>query len=163
MKKDFIIILLSCCTLICIDMLFGRNKARTGDNKQTADTTIITDTICRCDTIYKVCERIVSVPRLVVSKRIDTCYIVTQEKDTMYREQQEYSDSCYTAYVSGINATLDSIRIYNNIVEVYQYRDIIKDRTINKYNPIRFELQGGVGVTPKGILPYIGAGIGVSF
>jgi opacity protein-like surface antigen len=71
--------------------------------------------------------------------------------------QKVYSDSDYTAYVSGIDPSLDSIRIYH-------YNQHITNNTVVtvKQPPKRWNisLQSGIGITPDKIHPYIGIGVG---
>lgn len=65
--------------------------------------------------------------------------------------QMVYTDSLYTAYVSGYAARLDSIFVRSRTMEI--------TRTIRK-KPPRFGIgiQAGYGITPKGFQPYIGLG-----
>ena len=65
--------------------------------------------------------------------------------------QKVYTDSLYTAYVSGFEANLDSIFVRSRTMEI--------TRTISK-KPPRFGIgiQAGYGITPKGFQPYIGFG-----
>ena len=65
--------------------------------------------------------------------------------------QKVYTDSLYTAYVSGYEANLDSIFVRRRTMEI--------TRTISK-NPPRFGIgiQAGYGITPKGFQPYLGLG-----
>lgn len=65
--------------------------------------------------------------------------------------QKVYTDSLYTAYVSGYEANLDSIFVRSRTMEI--------TRTISK-KPPRFGIgiQAGYGITPKGFQPYIGLG-----
>lgn len=65
--------------------------------------------------------------------------------------QKVYTDSLYTAYVSGYEANLDSIFVRSRTMEI--------TRTISKMPP-RFGIgiQAGYGITPKGFQPYIGLG-----
>lgn len=68
--------------------------------------------------------------------------------------QKVYSDSTYTAYVSGFDAKLDSINVYSKLV------------TVTKREPppaITFGVQAGYGITPKGMQPYIGLGVQYNF
>lgn len=71
--------------------------------------------------------------------------------------QKVYADSDYTAYVSGIDPSLDSIRIYH-------VNKLITNNTVVtiKQPPKRWNisLQGGMGITPDKIQPYLGIGIG---
>lgn len=67
--------------------------------------------------------------------------------------QKKYCDSTYTAWVSGYEPSLDSIRVYNK-------REVV---TINKIPPNRFvvSFNVGYGLTPQnGLQPYIGIGVG---
>ena len=70
--------------------------------------------------------------------------------------QKRYSDSTYTAWVSGYEAKLDSIRVYSR-------KEVITMNKIIKEPPNRFvvSLNIGYGLTPqKGLQPYIGIGVG---
>lgn len=70
--------------------------------------------------------------------------------------QKVYEDSTYRAYVSGFDAKLDSIKIY----QPTRYITITNTSPPNRWS---WGLQGGVGITPKGIQPYIGIGINLRF
>lgn len=73
--------------------------------------------------------------------------------------QKTYGDSTYTAWVSGYDARLDSIRI--NI------RSPVITKTVVKNEKPRFRftwgIQTGYGITPKGMQPYVGIGIQFGF
>lgn len=62
-------------------------------------------------------------------------------------ESKHYTSVNYDAWVSGYEPSLDSIKVYQREVKPKQSRWSIG-------------LQGGVGLTPKGVQPYIGVGIG---
>ena len=69
--------------------------------------------------------------------------------------QQVYRDSSYTAWVSGYAAALDSIHIHRPTHYLYN---------IHRPAPSRrwsFGLQGGIGLTPKGVQPYVGVGFSI--
>ena len=98
------------------------------------------------------------VVKLPISGR-DTIY----ERDTIVQTdsvyvtipitQKVYEDSLYTAYVSGYNPSLDSIRIY----------DV---KTITK--PIKPKKWGlgfhvGYGISKQGLTPYFGVGVSCNF
>lgn len=68
--------------------------------------------------------------------------------------QKVYRDSTYTVWVSGYCASLDSIRTYIRSPVV-----ITQHQTIKEVNRWGLGLQGGLGITPKGIQPYIGVGL----
>lgn len=69
--------------------------------------------------------------------------------------QRRYEDSTYTAWVSGYESTLDSIRVYS-------HREImtVTNRLRDKPRRISLNLSVGYGITPKGTQPYIGFGVG---
>ena len=62
-------------------------------------------------------------------------------------ESKHYTAESYDAWVSGYEPQLDSIKVYQREVKTKQSRWSIG-------------LQGGVGLTPKGVQPYIGIGFG---
>ena len=68
--------------------------------------------------------------------------------------QKVYSDSTYTAYVSGFDAKLDSIKVFSQMV------------TVTKREPppaFTFGVQAGYGITPAGMQPYLGLGVQYNF
>ena len=62
-------------------------------------------------------------------------------------ESKHYTSINYDAWVSGYEPQLDSIKVYQREVKTKQSRWSIG-------------LQGGVGMTPRGVQPSIGIGIG---
>ena len=66
-------------------------------------------------------------------------------------EQKVYQDSLYKAWVSGFDAHLDSIYLY-------QPTRYITIKTTEQPSQWSWGIQGGVGITPKGLQPYIGLG-----
>ena len=67
-------------------------------------------------------------------------------------EQAEVRDSLYTAWISGYRPQLDSIEIYQTTQTVTICHTLPAPRW-------SIGIQAGVGITPKGVQPYIGAGI----
>lgn len=61
-------------------------------------------------------------------------------------ESKHYTAESYDAWVSGYEPSLDSIKVYQREVKPKQSRWAIG-------------LQGGVGITPKGVQPYLGIGV----
>lgn len=61
-------------------------------------------------------------------------------------ESKHYEGENYEAWVSGYEPSLDSISIYNQTI-------------LPKPKRWSIGLQGGVGITPKGVQPYVGVGI----
>lgn len=67
--------------------------------------------------------------------------------------QAHYRDSLYEAWVSGYAPRLDSVRLYTTTVT----------RTVHHRNRWNVGIQGGVGITPRGIQPYLGIGASFNF
>ena len=69
--------------------------------------------------------------------------------------QKMYRDSSYTAWVSGYAAALDSIEVYPRTL-------IVRQTAPPAAKPRRWSVgvQGGYGLTPKGLQPYVGVGVG---
>ena len=89
-----------------------------------------------------------AIPPLYASASSDSATVV------LPITQKMYSDTDYRAWVSGYEPQLDSIKVFPRTVTVRE--------TIYK-PPSRFSigLQGGYGITPKGLQPYIGVGVNV--
>lgn len=64
-------------------------------------------------------------------------------------ESKHYTAESYDAWVSGYEPCLDSIKVYN--------REVIVKPKQSRWS---IGLQGGVGMTPRGVQPYVGVGIG---
>ena len=61
-------------------------------------------------------------------------------------ESKHYEGKDYEAWVSGYEPSLDSINVYNHTI-------------LPKLKRWSIGLQGGVGMTPKGLQPYVGIGV----
>ena len=59
---------------------------------------------------------------------------------------KHYEGESYEAWVSGYEPSLDSINIYHHTI-------------VPKPKRWSIGVQGGVGITPKGVQPYIGVGV----
>lgn len=96
--------------------------------------------------------RYVRVP--VVRDTLHSIYTDTIQVD-MPITQKRYEDSTYTAWVSGYEPSLDSIRVYRR-------REVITINKIIKEPPNRFvvSFNVGYGLTQNGLQPYIGIGVG---
>lgn len=73
--------------------------------------------------------------------------------------QKRYSDSTYTAWVSGYDVRLDSIRVYTRR-EVVTISRTIKGEGKGGCKRLGVSVGLGVGITPKGVQPYVGVGVG---
>ena len=132
------------CAIIIHDRYFTPMAV---DHKDTIVLTRIEiDTLYKIDTLFQTKLKVKEI------KSIDTLIV----KDTLLvREQKTYSDSLYTAWISGYDACLDSIRIYNktSLVNTIKTKEIhVKARDC----PVSFGVQAGYGY-PCGA--YIGIGI----
>lgn len=126
------------------------------------DTLVIRDTLrvtiptYVAETLLHVVRVPVAVPRPVTPA--DTLSLPdTLRPDTVWAElpitQRRYADSTYTAWVSGYAPRLDSIHLRPVHTVVTIRREAKKPRRW------QFGLQGGVGMTPEGVQPYIGIGV----
>lgn len=82
------------------------------------------------------------------------------ETDSTYEipiTQKRYEDSCYVAWVSGYHANLDSIYVNSKIIT----NNVTT--TITRKKKWTYGLQGGFYLTPKGVQPGIGLGLGYNF
>lgn len=78
------------------------------------------------------------------------------------KEQKMYRDSDYTAWISGVSPTLDSIAVYPKTV--YLTNDIY--HTITKYKASKkwgLGIIAGYGIGKNGLSPYVGIGISYRF
>lgn len=111
-------------------------------------------TVVRTDTLR------IREPVYITRRIVDTIRLVIRQTDTVYlpRAQRRYEDSLYTAWVSGYQARLDSIRIYFPTKIRYITKEI---KTAQKPPRWGLSLQAGYGISKNGLAPY--AGIGVSY
>lgn len=69
--------------------------------------------------------------------------------------QTHYVDSTYEAWVSGYEARLDSINLFRRTVT----KTVTQVTIDRKPKRLSVGLQGGYGITPTGVQPYLGVGI----
>jgi hypothetical protein len=72
------------------------------------------------------------------------------------QEVKEYKDSTYYAKISGINAYLEEIRVYPKTITQYITNT---ERVYIQPKKWSVGIQGGIGITPKGLQPYLGVGV----
>lgn len=131
-------------------------KGQTEEWKDTTRVTVVDTVVCR----YPVARdslvvRYVRVRVPVVRDTLHSIYTDTIQVD-MPITQKRYEDSTYTAWVSGYEPSLDSIRVYAR-------KDVVTINKIIKAPPNRFvvSFNVGYGLTPQnGLQPYIGIGVG---
>lgn len=130
---------------------------RCNQSEQITTEIVTTDTVTvvRRDTI-----RIAEPKPYRVTVR-DTIYITdTLVGTTLTQEVKEYKDTNYYARVSGINAFIEEIRVYpTQTIKYITTTEIVRE----KPSKWAIGLQGGYGITPKGLQPYIGVGVTYRF
>ncbi len=100
---------------------------------------------------------VVRQPEVMVIRKLvpDTVYLAVAAADSVAadsvrvivpQEQKEYQGDGYRAWVSGYRPALDSIEIERMVLR-------------EKARRWSVGLQAGVGVTPRGVQPYIGVGV----
>lgn len=141
----------------CVGGLLGMMLMRSCQQPEQIVTEIVktdTLTITRVDTItivkpqpYKVVVR----DTIVVNS-----FQNSQDWKVLVQEVKEYKDSTYYAKISGINAYLEEIRVYPKTITQY-----VNTKEYIYVPPKKWSIgiQGGVGVTPKGLQPYLGLGV----
>lgn len=116
------------------------------------DTIIKRDTVTAVpDTVYRTIElgeRIVKVAVRDTLHRIDTVTV------SLPFVQKQYKDSNYSAWVSGYEPSLDSIKIFPKTI-------IVRESKVERKKDRRWGVYGGVGIGVSGrVTPYVGIGIG---
>ena len=162
MKKIYFVLALVAALAVGVLCGYGVGKGR--HEKVVEDTIRMTiyDTIC--------CVKPVAVDSVVL--RYEQVFVPIEERhtytDTMHFNivdsvsvaipisQKHYADSLYDAWVSGYNPMLDSIKVFQKTEYI---------NTIVKAKQKRWGLgiQGGVGITPKMVQPYVGIGVSYNF
>ena len=92
----------------------------------------------------------------------DTICVSDTIKDSVFVqvpiEQKVYSDSNYTAWVSGYHPRLDSISITHQEVSFHK---LVNNSKGSKR--LYLGIQVGYGITPRGMQPYLGIGVSYKF
>ena len=136
--------------------------------RRCADSTeIVSDTIIK---VVKVDRPIVRESTIVKYEIVqlpivanDTICVSDTIKDSVFVqipiEQKVYSDSNYTAWVSGYRPRLDSISI--------TYKEVSFHNLVNNSSKgskrLYLGIQVGYGITPRGMQPYLGLGVSYKF
>ena len=127
-------------------------------NKHCANVVTRTDTIIKRDTVtlvpdtvyrtIELGERIVKVAVHDTLHRIDTVTV------SLPFVQKQYKDSSYSAWVSGYEPSLDSIKIFPKTI-------IVRESKVERKKDRRWGVYGGVGIgVSDRITPCVGVGIG---
>ena len=159
--KRFIYIVIVIVVLAC-GLTIGYRFGDSGAIGVVADTIYIHDTM-----VVREPVAVESKPVCVRSYRVKLLGRIGKQNDSIGKqngkqndsvevelpiEQKVYGDSTYKAWVSGFDARLDSIKLF----QPTKYITITTKQKTSRWN---VGIQGGVGITPKGIQPYIGVGV----
>ena len=129
------------------------------------NTEVVTDTIFK---VIKVDRPIVRESTVVkyevvrLPRANNTICVSDTIKDSVFVEvpieQKVYSDSNYTAWVSGYHPRLDSISITHQEVSFHK---LVNNSKGSKR--LYLGIQVGYGITPRGMQPYLGLGVSYKF
>jgi hypothetical protein len=147
------------CIIAClaIGFIFGRCDRQ---RSATTESVVVCDTVTYVDTV----RCLQPIAREVFVTRYDTVRLETAIDIPTYDtivvrdsasvvipiSQSVYSDSTYTAWISGYHASLDSIYVYSK-------REVVTVKERRKRWHIG--VSAGYGLTPKGLQPYVGLGL----
>ena len=149
MTKLSNIVAFMCGLWLCLLITRCTNKAAT--EQPIRDTIVDTIKVVKPIAVDSVVTRY----KWVNVERVKDTTIVNEVSEVVFDTVQvrlpikskHYTAESYDAWVSGYEPQLDSIKVYQREVKTKQSRWSIG-------------LQGGVGMTPRGVQPYIGIGIG---
>lgn len=154
--------LLALLVLVPVSFMAGRCTApATPPDPSSRDTVVV----CRTDTVFR--ERPVYYARRVTDTMVVAVHDTLRARDTLYmelpREQVEYRDTAYRAWISGYRPALDSIEVYRDIRTV----TITKTERIEVAVPRRWSLgvTAGYGLAQADghLQPAPFVGVGVSY
>ncbi len=142
------IIAFICGLWLCLLITRCTNKAAT---EPTLRDTIV-DTIKVVKPVAK--DSVITRYKWVNVERVKDTTIVNEVSEVVFDtirirlpiENKHYTAESYDAWVSGYEPSLDSIKVYQREVKPKQSRWSVG-------------VQGGLGITPKGVQPYLGIGV----
>lgn len=148
MTKFSNIVAFICGLWLCLLITRCTNKAAT---EPTLRDTIV-DTITVVKPVAK--DSVITRYKWVNVERVKDTTIVNEVSEVVFDtvmvrlpiESKHYEGESYEAWVSGYEPSLDSINVYNRTI-------------LPKPKRWSIGLQGGVGMTPKGLQPYVGIGV----
>lgn len=159
--KDWFRLIIVVVVLVA-GLSIGYRYGKSGAIEVSTDTIFITDTIkVRVPVVSEVRDVGLQTYKIKLLGRIesDKDTIVVSKTDSIEValpiEQKVYKDSAYTAWVSGYDSKLDSIKVYKNTR--------IVNTIVREDKRWSVGVQAGIGLTPKGIQPYIGVGVQYNF
>ena len=151
MRELALILLIACCI---ISFLGGYDYA----SKHCYNVRTVTDTIVKRDTITSIPDtvyRTVALGEKMVKVVIhDTLCKTDTVTVSLPFVQKQYKDSSYSAWISGYEPSLDSIRVFPKTT-------IIRESKVVRQKDRRWGVFGGVGIgVSDRITPCVGVGIG---
>lgn len=151
MRALTLVLLIACCIIAFLGG-YDYSSKHCYNVCTVTDTIIKTDTVTLApDTVYREVSLGEKVVKVVVHDTL--CRTDTVEVSLPY-VQREYRDSNYSAWVSGYEPTLDSIRVFPRTITVHE-RVTVKEKSR------RWGVFGGIGIgVSDRITPYVGVGIG---
>ena len=152
--------------LYIIGLIFGAFLLTLVWRRCADSTEVVTDTIFK---VVKVDRPIVRESTIVKYEVVqlpianDTICVSDTIKDSVLVqvpiEQKVYSDSNYTAWVSGYRPRLDSISITHKEVSFHN----LDNNSSKGSKRLYLGIQVGYGITPRGMQPYLGLGVSYKF
>ena len=151
MRALTLILLIACCI---VSFLGGYDFA----SKHCYNVSTVTDTIVKRDTITSIPDtvyRTVALGEKTVKVVIhDTLCKTDTVTVSLPFVQKQYKDSSYSAWISGYEPSLDSIRVFPKTT-------IIRESKVVRQKDRRWGVFGGVGIgVSDRITPCVGVGIG---
>lgn len=149
--------------------------ASTHFRQPSVDNSCDTVRIERTDTIYKTDTFKINkpVPEYIEKIKTDTVYSKEGDEIELITENKTYIDTVcnkkdtaiVTSYITGVNATLDSLSVRFNKREIIKTNTITITKTISRKKPFSYGLQvgAGYGIFNKKVDMYIGVGGTLNF
>lgn len=136
----------------------GRTSIKPTKAERRADTVTLERVTVRTDTVFqpKEIRRYVVKAAGGVTRDSSLAALPDSLPALPEREAVVYEDSMYYAVVSGWRATLDTLSL-RHTERVRTERVTVEDR--KRPRRVSVGLQAGYGLTPKGLQPYVGAGV----
>lgn len=166
MKKTFTFLCLALVVELAavtyLEYKNGRGAFRRPEVTDTVRLTVV-DTVTVCQPVAKDSTVVRYLTVRVPKKDTAAGRLAVADTVRLPIEQKRYTDdSTYTAYVSGYRPRLDSITVCprRETVVISKTETATPKAAGAKKGRLTFGLQGGYGLTPKGLQPYIGIGAG---
>lgn len=155
MVKAFAVAAIACMTCgVCRHCRGGEEQATEmqRDTIMERDTVFVEKPIVRDSVIMR--TKIVRVKALIAADSVAPSTADSVDVQLTVT-QKHYADSLYEAWVSGVEPSLDSIK-------VYQQTKIITIKEAQRHKRWNIGVTAGAGMTPKGVQPFVGVGVSYS-